>query len=486
MATFQPPKFDLVEIGKLRDNATISNYMREHLEAGAAEVFVFKLLGLKERGKLFDKTGNGVAISSGSVTGYEPINAFRDNYGEFHSKETGPTVNETSFIGYDFGIIQNKTNKSAKYGSKAANLEMITSIALTQGGTELNRATRFRVERSDDGLLWKGVGLVVVQNNNQEQIVNLPESAQSRFWRLRPVDFKGTNQDYWCVRKLRLFYHTPISLNNINYDMGFMENRSRSYSDQAERIKMQYDPVALDTPFNGFGIFLNDKKELVCHFDACVEKLGRPIVIGDVIELPSEIQYTPDLKPVRKFMEVIDVSWSSDGYTPGYRPYLQKIVAEPLIASEETKDIVKKLSPLIGSDLLDMDNPVVQNIMNYNDQVNNQAKSERSEHGLDTSTVSKDFVNERDIYVQDALPPEGLPYTEGYTLPDVNKAKDDEYFRLIYPDDLKLPARLYKFSCIKHKWIFLEEDMRSTYDTRKPVSQKSLTSDPKPARRVQK
>lgn len=486
MATFQPPKFDLVEIGKLKDNATISNYMREHLEAGAAEVFVFKLLGLKERGKIFDKTGKGIAISSGSVTGYEPINAFREGYGEFHSKETGIDVNSSAFLGYDFGIILNKKNTSAKYGSKAANLEMITSIALTQGDSEQNRATRFRVERSDDGISWKGVGIVVVPDDNQEHIVTLPESAQSRFWRIRPIDFKGSNVDFWCVKKLQMFYYTPTSLSNLNYDMGFMENRSRSYSDQAERIKMQYDPVALDTPFNGFGIFLNDKKELVCHFDACVEKLGRPIVIGDVIELPSEVQYTPDLKPVRKFMEVIDVSWSSDGYTPGYRPYLQKIVAEPLIASEETKDIVKKLSPLIGSELLDLSNPVVQNIMNVNDQIDNQAKAERSEHGIDTSGTSKDFVNEQDIYVQDALPPEGLPYTEGFTLPDVAKAKDDEYFRLIYPPEMKLPARLYKFSCVKRRWIFLEEDLRSTYNTRKPKSQEALTQSPIPARNINK
>ncbi len=486
MATFHPPKFDLVETGKLRDNATISNYMREHLEAGASEIFVFKLLGLKERGKIFDKTGKGIAISSGSVPGYEAINAFREGYGEYHSKELGSDVNSSAFLGYDFGIITNKKNISAKYGSKATNLEMITSISIIQGGSESNRATRFKVERSDDGVTWKGVGIVVVTNDTQEHVVTLPESAQSRFWKIRPLDFKGSDQDFWCIRKLQMFYHTPTSLNNLNYDMGFMENRSRSYSDQAERIKMQYDPVALDTPFNGFGIFLNDKKELICHFDACVEKLGRPIVIGDVIELPSEIQYTPDLKPVRKFMEVIDVSWSSDGYTPGYRPYLQKIVAEPLIASEETKDIVKSLSPLLGSDLLDLSNPVVQNIMNVSDHIDNQAKAERSEHGLDTSNTSKDFVNERDIYIQDALPPEGLPYTEGLSLPDVTKAKDDEYFRLIYPDDMKLPARLYKFSCVKRRWIFLEEDLRSTYNTRKPKSQESLTTSPTPARNIRK
>ncbi len=486
MATFHPPKFDLVETGKLRDNATISNYMREHLEAGASEIFVFKLLGLKERGKIFDKTGKGIAISSGSVPGYEAINAFREGYGEYHSKELGSDVNSSAFLGYDFGIITNKKNISAKYGSKATNLEMITSISIIQGGSESNRATRFKVERSDDGVTWKGVGIVVVTNDTQEHVVTLPESAQSRFWKIRPLDFKGSDQDFWCIRKLQMFYHTPTSLNNLNYDMGFMENRSRSYSDQAERIKMQYDPVALDTPFNGFGIFLNDKKELICHFDACVEKLGRPIVIGDVIELPSEIQYTPDLKPVRKFMEVIDVSWSSDGYTPGYRPYLQKIVAEPLIASEETKDIVKSLSPLLGSDLLDLSNPVVQNIMNVSDHIDNQAKAERSEHGLDTSNTSKDFVNERDIYVQDALPPEGLPYTEGLSLPDVTKAKDDEYFRLIYPDEMKLPARLYKFSCVKRRWIFLEEDLRSTYNTRKPKSQESLTTSPTPARNIRK
>ena len=59
-------------------------------------------------------------------------------------------------------------------------------------------------------------------------------------------------------------------------------------------------------------------------------------------------------------------------------------------------------------------------------------------------------------------------YDEGLALPSAADAKDGQYFRLIYDSKLELPARLYKYSCIKKRWMFMEEDLRTAYDNIRP------------------
>jgi len=83
------------------------------------------------------------------------------------------------------------------------------------------------------------------------------------------------------------------------------------------------------------------------------------------------------------------------------------------------------------------------------------------------------------IYQEDALPPNGEPYKEGYSLPPVTDATDGEYFRLYYPEELKIPPRLYRFSAAKNRWIYLETDRRGDYSSYKPSVRKILLSSTK-------
>ena len=84
--------------------------------------------------------------------------------------------------------------------------------------------------------------------------------------------------------------------------------------------------------------------------------------------------------------------------------------------------------------------------------------------------------DQRDMYIEDGIPPDNAPYTEGFQLPDVTVATDGEYFRLNYPPELNVPARPFRFSLLKLRWIYQESDLRSVYSSMKPSLRNALVS----------
>jgi hypothetical protein len=83
--------------------------------------------------------------------------------------------------------------------------------------------------------------------------------------------------------------------------------------------------------------------------------------------------------------------------------------------------------------------------------------------------------NQYAIYMEDGLPPNQLPYTEGDVFPAT--AKDGDYHRMIYTGTAAgIPAKLYRWSDSKARWIYMETDRRSQYNQDKPVLQEFLGS----------
>ena len=70
-----------------------------------------------------------------------------------------------------------------------------------------------------------------------------------------------------------------------------------------------------------------------------IEKLGRPIIIGDIIEVCPEMAYDQNMNLVKKYLEVTDAGWSAEGYTPGWTPLLYRFTAQQLIPGQEHRDI---------------------------------------------------------------------------------------------------------------------------------------------------
>jgi hypothetical protein len=67
-------------------------------------------------------------------------------------------------------------------------------------------------------------------------------------------------------------------------------------------------------------------------------------------------------------------------------------------------------------------------------------------------------------------------YKEGYELPDVSSATDGDWFRLYYPETTNIAPRLYRYSAVKNRWIFMEQDRRAEYGSARPAIQKILQS----------
>lgn len=474
--------------------------------AGAV-VNVYRLLGVHEQTRLVDLTGRGRAISGGDLPGFPASNAFTTFATEWRSYQTGTTaVSAAAYIGYDFGQIT-IPNGRQRYGIDAAHRELVTAIKIKQSNDPTRRVTKVRVERSDDGAKWYGVAAIDIPNNNALNVVSFKKSVPSRFWRLRPIGFESTCTA-WAVQALELYDYSSTDISNIQ-DPILLENRDRDYANPPTPIKGYYDLVAPNTYLSALGIETPDASYTVrVNFNMCVGVLGRPLVIGDILELPSETQYTPDLRPVKKYLEVTDVTWDAASYTPGWQPTMLQITASPALASQETQDIFGNLAQTVDASGLfstdDGNHSQYQDYSAISHTIESTAASQVPERGSEGSNTIREFepteiatlqsagvpspqklgLVRTGLYVEDAMPQNGQPYTEGPTLPQ--GASDGDYHRLTYEGLAKdVPARLYRWSSTKQRWIYLETDKRQQYNNQKAGLAEYTTSPTRvPAREI--
>jgi len=485
------------QLTKSNDNCFIDEVVDENLNIGGADINVFKLLGVHEQGQLIDLTENGSAISNGDWTGFPASNAFDIFVSEWRSSQQGTNVPATAFIGYDFGEIKLDNNR-LRYGIDTSVRHNIAKINIKQGAVAKNRATRVRMERSSDSVTWYGVGIFTLPDDDELNTVEFNHTVPSRYWRMRPIDFNGGVNDQWIVQAFEMMDYDRTSIDDIQDDI-WLENRDRDYASESVLIKGSYDLLDHQTELSRFGIELPSQQfYIVVSFSSSVAQLGRPLVIGDILEMPSELQYDPLLQPVKKYLEVTDVAWSTEGYTPGWVPVLQRIIASPMLASQETQDIFGGLAPNIDdmglSDTDDGQNPIFQDISNVSQSIEAEAFDDTPERGGDVndihqfsqeeidsaadqgvSNINKLGVNPTGLYVEDAMPPNGYEYSQGDTLPA--EPTDGDYHRLTYTGiSQDIPARLFRWSVSKGRWIYMETDKRAQYNNTKPILQEFLSS----------
>lgn len=458
-----------------KDTAYMENVAANALEIAGAKVNVFRMLGVHEQGLLQDLTGSGNPISSGSAPGFLLSDAFNTNPGIWQSLQTGPAV-LTSFIGYNFG-----TKKTAagteRYAIPQPVREEITTIRIQQGQNPQNRVLQARIERSDNGgQTWQRVDVVNLPNTGNLETIALKQSGLSPVWRIVPLYFAGGPTDSWEVDQLQLMNYTQTNLSNIE-DMIFLENRDRDYADVSIQLRSHYDLVDVQTELTKFGIDLPQQYIFTVSFARMIELLGRPIVIGDIVELPNEIQYDQNLTAVRKWLEVEDAGWSTEGYTPGWKPIMFRFTATPAIASQENMDIFKSdkgYDLLVDGDFMLSDSPLNMLAQETSEAIIKQAGEDVPVTGADTSGISSgmDMFNQRGSYdgrdygVEDGMPPNNLPYTQGEAFP-ITPA-DTDYHRITYDPSTGLPAKLFQWHAMKNKWIYLETDRRMIQSSYRP------------------
>ncbi len=488
------------ELSETQDSAIIDDYINEAIRIGGAVVNVYKLLGVHEQGKLQDLTGSGTPISNGDHPNFPASNAFDTYQTEWRSLQTGSDITK-AYIGYDFGEVL-LDNGRKRYGIETFVKHDVSAFRVRQGCRAENRVTRARIERSNDGEKWYGVEVVSMPDCEGAAIVNFKRSVPSRFWRIRPVAFNGGPDDAWVIQALQLLDYESTKVSNIQ-DRIFLENRDRDYDENPVRLKGSYQLVDVQSFQSKFGFgsaFSGDEWILEIGFSSIVSGLGRPFVIGDIIQLPSETQYSPSLKPILKFLEVTDVAWSTNSFTPNWVPTMQRIIAKPVMASQETQDILGKLTEdadeLGTVDINDGGTDKrYQDVMNISHTIKADANTQVPERGVDYADVgevtaafyewaeeqgSQDVARKIDRVTHqfgiDAMPPNGEPYTQGDEFPA--NPKDGDWHRLTYTSIRSgIPARLHRYSSAKARWIYLEKDKRAEFKDTKPKLQNALDPD---------
>jgi hypothetical protein len=299
-------------------------------------------------------------------------------------------------------------------------------------------------------------------------------------------------------------FHNYIATDEENIqDKIFLENRDRDYADEALVLKGSYDLLDTQSELSKFGIELPSQQiYMTVNFSACVAILGRPLIIGDILELPSEKQYSAEMREILKWMEVTDVAWSTEGYTPGWQPTMLRVILQPAFASQETQDIFGDLAEQELPDELglvdkgDGRHPEYQDYSDVSQTIQAESKDMVPEAGRETSGTIRAWEqeelesaaaqglphlqrigqNNEAIYTEDAMPPNNAPFTEGTEYPD--DPQHGDYHRMTYEGLSKdVPARLFRYSSAKGRWIFLEKDRRAEFDPNKPRLQEFLTSD---------
>lgn len=334
-------------------------------------------------------------------------------------------------------------------------------------------------------LEWKRVDIVNLPNVSSPALIRINQSAASRFWRIIPTSFNGSLAgNSWKIKRLELFDFSQTRLDDIQ-DTLYLENRDRDYAKGSIQIKAAYQPFDSIASLSRFNFDISDVYAFTTVYSHMVNALGRPIVVGDILEIPSEMQFDHNLNPVRRFLEVTDCTWAADGYTTNWRPITYRIQATDLVPSQETKDIIGTADT--QKYVID-DGEFFSNIQEVQTGQITAAEANQAEaliavpekgtntreqaSGTDRFKLPGSFDG-RGSYTENGLPPDGEPYTSGFKMPDVAGQKDGVFFRLEYDPAMNLQARLYKFSSIKNKWIYVSTDRRARTSSHKP-SQNAL------------
>src|SRR6056300_1160640 len=289
-------------------------------------------------------------------------------------------------------------------------------------------------------------------------------------------------------------------------DLLFLENRDRKYDDDVYVLRGVYNVQDIDFNLSQFGLFLqNDTVFITFHINDTVEKLGRKIISGDVIELPhlkdeyalNDLNYA-----LKRFYVVEDVNRAAEGFSVTWYPHLYRAKCKPLVDSQEFKDILDQIADSENfkgawnpdltyykpADTLKDIMSTYEKEMQITSAVLDQAEADTPQSGYDTTklytlqqtedgkselvsadttrddatidTVTADTVYQsaeangyKGYLIEDGVPPNGAPFTQGIAFP-LGPAEGQFHLRTDYK-----PTRLFRYA--KGRWSKVEDDVRT-------------------------
>lgn len=276
-------------------------------------------------------------------------------------------------------------------------------------------------------------------------------------------------------------------------DLLFLENRDRKYDSTVYNIRAVYNINDIDFDLSQFGLFLqSDTLFVTFHLNDMIDRFGRKIMSGDVLELPHLQDFFPldnTLGSLRRYYVVQDASKAAEGYSPTWWPHLWRVKCTPLVDGQEYRDILEGDNGHGGTlkDVLSTYNTEIA----INDAIIEQALNDVPKAGYDTSKyytlpIKEDgspklyevptadsaqlfadsehwLANSEAIsptkegykyYLQaDDIPPNGFPHGSGIQFPSA-PLEGEFYLRLDY-----FPHRMFRFD--GNKWRKVADAVRT-------------------------
>lgn len=131
-------------------------------------------------------------------------------------------------------------------------------------------------------------------------------------------------------------------------DVILLENRDRKYDPDVFRLRGVYNVQDIDFNLSQFGLFLqNDTIFITFHINDTIQKIGRKLISGDVIELPhlkDEYALNDLSYALKRFYVIEDVNRAAEGFSQTWYPHLYRAKCVPLVDSQEFKDILDTIA----------------------------------------------------------------------------------------------------------------------------------------------
>jgi hypothetical protein len=129
-------------------------------------------------------------------------------------------------------------------------------------------------------------------------------------------------------------------------DLLFLENRDRVYDPDVYELRGVYNVGDQDFDLTQFGLFLSADTIFVSfHINDMVERMGRKLMAGDVIELPhvrDDLLLDQSKPAINKFYVVQDASRAAEGFSQTWYPHIWRIKASPMTDAQEYRDILQQ------------------------------------------------------------------------------------------------------------------------------------------------
>ena len=249
-------------------------------------------------------------------------------------------------------------------------------------------------------------------------------------------------------------------------DPVLMENATRAYSNE---IPVTYASTIINR--NEFSLFMmgmsplsSEIIQLTFHYNDMIERLGRKLIAGDVIEvsiLRDVDLLDPNANAINRFFVVTSSQKDKNTYAPGWSYHLWSVNVEPITNSPEYEDILNNAGISASDtsyckeiDIMDQLLDEAEGEVDYNYQDNTILWVDLDENGeLKLIETTKNTKLEDHM---DGSQWNYSPIDVDYGLSFPEKPTDNQYFlRIDYN-----PPRLFKYSAKTGSWTIRSFDNR--------------------------